>query len=98
MEVTTLTSTKNTMEFKIGYLQTPPNWEVSVFVDNIGATPLSLQKNFNPNPAGAPLWKNTDAGDVISDNGTTIFRLVGGGHFRLLPLGTPVDVFVAVSY
>lgn len=98
MQVKTLTAIDKTMEFKIGYLEIPVNWEVDIFVDNIGAVTLNVQKNFNPNPAGTPLWKTIGTAPTINANGTKTLKLVGGGHFKIVPSADPVNVFVAVSY
>lgn len=98
MENKILTSADPTFEFHVGSIIQPLNWEVAFLVDNIGSTTFKLQKNVEPDKRKPAIWKDTDSSDVISANGTTVFRAVGGGHFRLLNVGVPVDVFVSLSF
>lgn len=98
MENKTLTAGDPTFEFNVGSIIQPLNWEVAFLVDNIGAVTFKLQKNVESDKRKPAIWKDTDALDVINANGTTVFRTVGGGHFRLLNVGTPIDVFVSLSY
>lgn len=98
MENKTLTSVDPTFEFHVGSIIQPLNWEVSVLVDNIGAITFKLQKNVEPDKRKPAIWKDTNTTDTITANGTKVFKLVGGGHFRILNVGTPVAVFMSLSY
>lgn len=98
MENKTLTAGDPNFEFSVGTIIQPLNWEVAFLVDNIGSVTMKLQKNVESDRRKPAIWKDTDSSDVITTNGTTVFRVVGGGYFRLLTVGTPVSVFVSLSF
>lgn len=92
----TINGAGDTFPFTIGTLSRPVDWQIAVFVDNIGTNSLQLWKNFGSREV--PNWKQTSTQDVITQNGTTIFKLIGGGSFKLVPVSTPSSIFVDISF